>query len=199
VSNSLDAFQKEIRKIENFRNTSDKLYKARQISDRHIEYVYEMCFLSAFIGLEAFFETAFINMMCDRHRPSGVRFRRKIEFKSPSVAREALYDGKSYLDLFPINHMERKATIFFTSGLPFTSLSKADKKDIEFYLAIRNLIAHKSIGAEKQFQRILVTRATLPPSQHTAARFLRSFFSASTTRFEQEVGTMLALAIRMWG
>jgi hypothetical protein len=199
VSNSLNDFRKEIRRIESFRVTAEALFSTNHITQKHLEYVYDVSFLSLFIGFENFFENALLNMMCGNHVPAGIQFKVRITFRSPAVAREALYDGRNYTDLLPVKNLVRKASIYLTGGRPFSSITSAERSDLEFFVSTRNLIAHKSKGAEKTFQRQLQTRALLPPSQRTPARYLRSLFAANTTRFEHEMGTMLALATRMWG
>lgn len=72
-------------------------------------------------------------------------FKRRVEFVSPSVARENLYAGRSYVDLLPFDNALRKAEIFFRGGRPFSELQAAEKRDLSFAYAIRNCVAHRRL------------------------------------------------------
>lgn len=200
MSRPLDVLQNEIRKSEGFRLTSESLLKRSLIKKGEIDYIYEMIFLSLLVELENYIEDIIIEMMCGSHVPVACNFHRRIVFRSSIVAREALYGGLGYTNLLPIDRAIVKAKIFFRGGRPFSLIGDDEKKILSFLHAIRNCIAHKSRSSIISFERELSKRHTLPPSQRTPARYLRSGFSARRTRYEVEIGNLLGIVRKLdWG
>lgn len=194
MSKPFDSFLREVRRGERFRVHCESLISQSQIRPSHVEYVYEVTFLSVFVAFEQYLEDLFVAMMCGAHLPRKCQFGRRVVFSSAEVARMNLYGGQRYVDLLPFDRTVRKAEIFFRGGRPFSSLGNAEKSDLTFLHLIRNCVAHKSRASLGSFEHELTKRHSLPPSQHTPARYLRSGFSAGQTRFQIELGTLIFIA-----
>lgn len=199
MSKPLETFSKAARRGERFRRQCESLIQSDQLGVSYADYIYEVIFLSIFVAFEEFLEGLFIELMCGRHIPRNCTFKRRVEFVSPSVARENLYAGRSYVDLLPFDNALRKAEIFFRGGRPFSELQAPEKRDLSFAYAIRNCVAHKSRASIKSFREQLGKRHALPPADQTPARYLRSGFSARQTRFEAEVGNLIFIARKLDG
>ena len=197
VSKPADIFRKEQVRIESLRVAAESACNSGLLTNQNLEVVYEAGFLALFVAVENFVEDLFIDTMIGKHVPKGCRFNRRIEVISKSTARELLYDGRSYVDLFPYDHLKRKSKIYFTGGRPFSLLEKTDIKEIEFFHKMRNLIAHKSRGSHRSFSDLLDGRAVLPPSKRTAARYLRSTFAVNVNRFQQDSASLLLISSRL--
>ena len=77
-----------------------------------------------------------------KHYSSSVAPR--VFFKSDRVAREVIFSDRNCVDWLPYRYTEKRATAFFRNGLPFTCLSKTDKKILEIIFYIRNV--NQTIG-----------------------------------------------------
>jgi hypothetical protein len=104
--------------------------------------------------------------------------------------------GRAYVDWLPYHHTEKRAEAFFRSGLPFCSLEKNDKKQLEQIIVIRNAVAHQSRAALRKFENEVIGPAPLLPKERTPAGYLRSVFrtAPAQTRYEDIASTCALLA-----
>jgi hypothetical protein len=128
MADPIDRFFLRVRKAEKFRIKTESLNSRNLISDQQLNYVYEVVFLSIFVGFENFVEEQFIAIMAGRVEPMGCQFARRVNFNSSQTARKTLYQNKSYIDLLPYEQLKKVSKIYFRGGRPFTTLQDPQKQ-----------------------------------------------------------------------
>lgn len=118
-----------------------------------------------------------------------------VSIRSPAIARELLYSGRSYVDFFPYERTEQVAKRFFRGGRPYTNFDQATKAELAFLHAMRNDIAHRSRASQAKFENMCIGRGiTLPTRDMVTHRYLQTLFSVGRTRFEHHVSQLLSIA-----
>lgn len=194
MADPIDSFFSRVRKAEKFRIKTEDLTSQNLLSDQQLNYVYEVVFLSIFVGFENFIEEQFVAIMAGRIEPKGCKFSRRVNFNSSQTARKTLYQNRSHIDLLPYEQLKKVSKIYFRGGRPFTTLQDPQKQYLKLMHSMRNQIAHRSRGSQKLFesQCQLYLRRTVKfksPSQ-----YLRSSFSTRENRFSNDLGTLMSIA-----
>ena len=164
---------------------------------RDIERVYEGLYLDAITSLENLIEGLFLGLLTGRIVHSSSAVVPRVTFRSDRVARDVVFGGRNYVDWFPYGKTEQRAKAFFRSGIPFTTLDKADK--IQNLLYIRNAIAHRSSYAERKFEQEVIGSLPLTLRERTPAGFLRSRFRITPvqTRYENLIADIVSIALEL--
>ena len=163
---------------------------------RDIEQVYAGLYVEIVASFERFLENLFVELLVKKVRCGQISVKPKMLFPSRDMAREIINGGRKYVDWLPYeNHTEKRAKIFIFDGLPFTSLSQANKKQLDEVLLIRNAIAHKSKHALHQFNVKVISGLSLTTSERTPCGFLRSVARNSPQQTQYEVRVLVLAEI----
>lgn len=188
-----------LRGLEWTRGKMETLLARGVIVRRDIERVYEGLYLDAITSLEKLIEGLFLGLLTGRIVHSSPAVVRRVTFRSDRVARDVVFGGRNYVDWFPYHYTEQRAKAFFRSGIPFTTLDKADKTQLENLLYIRNAIAHRSSYAKRKFEQEVIGLLPLTLRERTPAGFLRSRFRITPiqTRYENLVADIVSIALEL--
>lgn len=190
TSNLAKKFVSHLNYLEFTRKKMESLHSNNQIVRRDIEQVYRGLFLECFTSFEKMLEQLFLGLLVDpglTHSYSNINPR--VTFKSYVVARDVVFGGRNYIDWLPFNWTENRAKVFFTGGLPFTSLSATSKNILKEIGYIRNAIAHSSHHSKKVFINKVLGNTPLPPRERKVPSYLRSIFRSypQQTRYENYI------------
>jgi len=188
-----------LKALEWTRSKMETLLTRGVIVRRDIEHVYEGLYLDAITSLENLIGELFLGLLTGRIVHSSSVVVPRVTFRSDRVARDIVFGGRNYVDWFPYRYTEQRAKAFFRSGIPFTTLDKADKARLENLLYIRNAIAHKSSYAKRKFEQEVIASLPLTPRERTPAGFLRSRFRITPiqTRYENLVTDLVSIALKI--
>jgi hypothetical protein len=197
-------FTRRLRRMEATRCSIEALANGEKLSGQAARQMYESLFVSACTGFEVFLEDLFIGLLV---RPGGLRAPRvhacpRTPIRSYRVARDLVTGaGKDYIDWLPITKTIKRAALFFRGGRPFSSLTDADRSQLQTCIFVRHAIAHRSRFALAQFERRVISTASLPPRERSPAGYLRGLATSSParTRYEALVGTMARCARKLAG
>jgi hypothetical protein len=190
-------FASHLNRLEMTRAKMELLLFDGTIVRRDIEQVYEGLYLEAITSFENFLESLFIGLLVGKITHSSSSVVPRVVIKSYRVARDVAFGGQNYVDWFPYdNKTLRRAKAFFRNGMPFSKLTRAEMREIERFLCIRNAIAHKSKHAKRVFEDKVVAITSLPPRERTFAGFLRSVFRITPrqTQYEILISEMASIA-----
>jgi len=184
--------------LEKTRSKMETLLSAGSIVRRDIEQVYSGLFMKGITSFEYVIEALFVGLLVKQFDPTS-KIVTRVTFDSHSVARDVVFGGRNYVDWFPYQHTEKRASAFFRAGKPFTHLSKPDKKILDNLLYIRNAIAHPSSYARRKFEQEVVGALPLTGVERSPAGFLRSPFRVMPyqTRYENAASEMVSLARKL--
>lgn len=100
-----------------------------------------------------------------------------------------------YYDWLPYDRTSKRARHFFKDGYPFTVLNQDDTNKIDGFLAIRNVIAHKSTFAKKRFEEKVIGSTSLPPRERKVGGYLVGNLRSSPpqTRYENLIIEMATI------
>jgi hypothetical protein len=149
-------------------------------------------------SFEALLEELFVGLLTGGISP-GAKIHPRVTFQSHAVARDVMLGGRAYVDWLPYHFTDNRADAFFRGGVPFSNLDKANKRELDRMITIRNAVAHQSRSARKKFEDEVLGVAPLLPIERTPAGFLRSVFRLAPpqTRYEEIAGTFALLARRL--
>ena len=164
------------------------------LTNRDLDFVYEIAFLSAYTSFEVFLERQFEALLAGRPYYRNRAVGRRIVVNSERVARDVIRGTNRYPKYLPIENLEDLAKIFFTGGEPFTLLSEARKTSLRRGQIIRNYIAHRTRSTQQRFEQRVLVGITLRPSQRNPAGFLRRPVSNQQDRFEQMIAELASIA-----
>lgn len=195
VLNLCEAFAAHLRYTDATRRRMELLFGRNEIVRKDIEFVYAGLFLDAFTSFERLLEDAFVGLLSGKVTHRLKRVRAKVHFQSEEIAWDIVV-GKRYADWLPYNMTEERAGIFFSQGAPFSGVSKDDKKKLEAWCALRNVLAHKSYHSMRQFEKKVLSGLTLLPTERTPVGFLRSAYTSASpaTRYEEAITDLLRIA-----
>ena len=198
--NPAHSFSGHLRHLEKTRAKMEQLLDQGIIVRRDIEQVYEGLYLEAFTSLERFIEDLFLGLLVGRLQASSLSIVPRISCSCDRVAREVVFGGDNYVDWLPYERRtERRAEAFFRNGLPFKSLQKADKQQLDRFYCIRNAIAHQSTYSRQKFESDVIGSIALTPRDRTPAGYLRSKFRTAPdqTRYENITNEMGDIAVKL--
>lgn len=175
-------------------NKQKGLLEKGHVTDRDVDFIYEIAFLSAYVSFEVFIERQFEALLAGKNYYRGRVVRRRLEIRSERVAREVIKGRNVFPKYLPVEELEKLARIFFSDGKPFTLLTLPHKNDLAKGQSIRNFIAHRSRSAREKFEGTVLSGVSLRPSKRTPAGFLRSPISSHQDRFEQMIGDLSVIA-----
>lgn len=190
-----DAYIARLRIFDRARTNMERLFRSGHISRRDTALFYEGIFLRTVTAFEGLVEDLFVGLLTESVKP-GHNVLPRVTFRSHSVARDVMLGGRAYVDWLPYHFTEKRAEAFFRGGLPFCSLEKGDKKELERIITIRNAVAHQSRDARKKFEEGVIGAAPVLSVERTPAGYLRSIFRTAPdqTRYEEIALTLAGLA-----
>lgn len=195
VSVHLNSFISHLNNLDRTRKKMETLLKKRVIVNRDIEQVYEGLFISSMTFLENWIEDLFIGLLVGRIKHESSSVVPRVSFRSDRIARDVTFGGRNYLDWLPYQRYTiTRSEAFFRGGLPFSSLKKADIKQLDILHIVRNAIAHKSAHSLSLFEKELIGSNPLPVGELKPAGYLRGIFriSPSQTRYENLITEMVS-------
>jgi hypothetical protein len=194
TSSASRAFTTQVQKASRFVRKQSALKEDRLIAQRDVDFVFEIAFFSCFIALENYIEARFISLITGNGKSDTNKFSVRVPIRSPVIAREFFYGGRTYVDLFPYKRTEELAERFFRNGYPFTGLDLSQKQELTLQHAIRNDLAHKSRASEETFRNLCTGRGiALPDRDMVVRRYLQTPFSIDETRFENHVSQLISI------
>ena len=184
-------FVGHLRHLELTRAKMERLAGDNYIVRRDIEQIYSGLYIDAVTSFERVIENLFLGLLVGTIYSKNKSVVARVRFSSHTVAREIICGGKNYVDWLPYDRFtEPRAKAFFRNGLPFTTLSKSEKDQIQEFLWIRNVIAHKSSNANKTFQSKVISGLPLTSIERTPTGFLRSVARVSPRQTRYEILTI---------
>ncbi len=161
-----------IKSLEATRCKVETLLIRGELTVSDTEQVYAGLFLDAFTEFEALIEDVFLGILSGTH--SSTTSKRRIKIIPVSLTREILFEGKQYLDWLPLDkHTHKRAKRFLDNGVPFSTLTAAEEKNLERLHFLRNAVAHKSDNAKVKFEAS-IQHLNLLPQEKTPTGYLRS-------------------------
>lgn len=193
ASEHLRAFQRRSQRSRRLLLRQVSFYQNGDLPKTELEDVFELSFLNIFTSFETqLTEVMKTNMMLSVSN-SG-RVRSLIQPRSRAQAARILQASGKYIQLLPIENLERVASIYLKDGAPFTLLSDGEKLELRKSYAIRNHIAHKSEDSRRVFKKKIFDQVNLPAHRHSAGYYLRNRITQSRTYFDHhsaELGRVL--------
>ena len=175
--------------IEKTRTKTEKLFAKGELVSRDVDLVYYGLYLELITSFERFIEDLFIGLLSETVEHSLKAVSPKLTFKSSQLCRSIIVGERSYVDWLPYHkYTLKRADAFFTKGLPFSSLTKSEKKSIDNFAIIRNALAHKSKHSLEQFENTIIVGLPLTKREKTPTGYLRSNYIGlpnPQTRFEE--------------
>jgi hypothetical protein len=126
---------------------------ASALSDRQFEMVVELSFLQRYLAWEEFLEESFIRYLCGSSSPNGTKFPRLVKPRDRATVDRLLYVHRRP-DWTTPGQVMSLAESMFESGGPFVPVGNASV-DLTDMKAIRNGIAHRSLSAREQFEKVV--------------------------------------------
>ena len=183
ASDHLRAFQSRSRSARRLLARQIAFYAEDRLPKTELEAIFELSFLNIFISFETqLIELMKTNMMMPASG-SG-RIRSLVVPKSRAQAGRVLQGSGRYIQLLPIENLERVASIYLKDGGPFTALTEGQKIEVRKCYTIRNHIAHKSDDSQKAFKRKILEQVSIPSHRHTAGFYLKSQITGTRTYFD---------------
>ena len=178
-------FNGRLHSLEYTRKKINQLFVGNQITRRDAEQVYQGLFLESVAAFESFIEDLFLALLTLKVKPNSYRTVPRVFFASRVIAMPVIFNGK-YYDWLPYDRTKNRAKHFFKDGHPFTVLDQRDIDKTAEFLAIRNVIAHKSLHAKNQFENKVIGSTSLSPRERKVGAYLMGNFrsSPSQTRYE---------------
>lgn len=126
-----------------------------KFSLRHREIVTGLAFFQAFLAWEAFLDESFTLYLWGKKPPRGRRPRRLYPASTRNEAIRFIVGEKDYTDWTKVDTLKKRAKIYFESGEPYYSAFTGQKAIFEDMRVIRNVIAHSSAHAQKEFKEVV--------------------------------------------
>jgi hypothetical protein len=194
-----ESLRKKISSLDTTRRRVDKLYLEKRIFTKDIEHFYEGMFLKVITSFESFIEELFIGLLHEKYKLPSRKKVAKTLFNDKDIAKEIILHGQKYVDWLPYDKLEKRASIFYHDGVPFSTLNPAEKGYLTQAMTIRNAIAHKSPYSDKKFHDQIIAHASgLPISHQSPAGYLRYVYRTGPdqTKFENYMIELLAIATK---
>lgn len=187
-------FRTRLHSLEFTRKKLDILFSSGSITRRDIEQVYQGLFLESVAAFESFIEELFLSLLTKKVPPRSNKTVPKVIFTSRSTAIPIVFSGKFY-DWLPYLRTSERAEHFFKNGHPFSVLTPSDLSKTEEFRLIRNVIAHKSNYAKKQFEDKVIGSTLLSPRERKVGAYLVGHFRSSPpqTRYENLIIDMMLI------
>jgi hypothetical protein len=190
-SDHIASFLKNVRTTRRLLSRQLEFFRQGNLPRRELESIYELAFLKVFISFETQLVELFKTNLMMAVDANG-RIRSNFPVNSRSQAGRLLLGTGRFLQLLPVEQMERLAKVYLKNGGPFVSLDQNQKSVIA--KAIRNHIAHRSLDSKASYQKKVLSNVILPRSSSSPGYYLRNSMTGSQTYFDyhvSEVGACL--------
>lgn len=177
-----DSLKQSARGTQGYLNRLERLHVAKQLSQRDVTRAYEGAFLTYYTSFERHIERLFIGILMARLAVSGRQARALVQVTSDKTARNIIRGDRKFVDWLPIERTTQRASLFLSEGRPFDRLSDVDKEVLERMRIVRNVVAHRSGHAGRQFRSVLIEGQGIPPYQRTPAGYLRGQHAPGQSR-----------------
>lgn len=189
ASDHLRAFLNQSRRARNLLARQEGFHSEGILPKTELEAIFELSFLNIFSSFETqISELMKTNMLLENGSDGNIR--------SLSIPRSRAQSGRilqgtgRYVQLMPIEQLEKIATVYLKGGKPFTTLSEGEKTQVRKCYAIRNHIAHKSDDSRRSFKKKILDQVSIPAHRHTAGFYLRSQISRGRTYFDHHAAEL---------
>lgn len=181
---------RELRRYSRWVKKQNSVQVLGHLTDRDIDLVYEIAFLSAYVSFEVFIERQFVALLSGRPYYRGRTVTRRASVSSERVARDLVKGQNRFPKYLPVDVLENLAKVYFRDGQPFTNLSTSEKAGLQKGQHLRNHIAHRSHSTREKFINNVIAGVNLRPTQQTPAGYLRSNVSPHQDRLEQMISDL---------
>ena len=187
-------FNGRLRSLEYTRKKLASLFLDGLVTRRDLEQVYQGLFLEAVAVFESCIEQLFMGLLTNQITAYSNRSLPKVNFLSRATAWPIVVGGRFY-DWLPYSRTIEHAKCFFKDGHPFTALDNNEVEKTEEFRIIRNVIAHRSDYAKKQFEAKVIGSTALSPREKKVGAYLSGNFRLSPpqTRYENLVINMASI------
>ena len=161
----------------------DQLYTSR------LEAIYELAFLRIFIFWELFVEDSFTRYICGYISPGWRPALINLPFKTINQAEQNILGAQHYVSWGP-SHTISRSKKYLNQGL-HESVIASNQTRLEWFVAIRNRIAHKSKSSKSKFNMGTMKLAGRRYFGSSPGRFLRDWDQTitPTRRWLHSIGT----------
>lgn len=195
-----DQLVSHIKYIELTRVKSEALFLSRSMVYRDISFVYSGLFLELVTSFEKFLEDLFVGILSKSLIHPSAKVYPRVTFNSALVCRDVMTGGKDYVDWLPYDYTLKRAKAYFRNGLPFSTLTKAEKQSIQKMSWVRNAIAHKSRYSNSKFTENVLNGLLLTSKEQNPVGYLRSIYinyPNPQRRFEEIVSEITSISNRL--
>lgn len=186
-----DEVASRARGLSQYTRRLEGLYGERRIIEVDIRRVYAGAFISFYTYVERALERLFLGLLMGRLESADESVRALVEIRSENVARAVVTGGHSYVDWIPFGYTRKRAQAFFSRGLPFTKLTKSERRAFDRISVLRNAIAHQSSHSKRRFREDFTEDKTIPSSQQSPGGYLRGQHTVGQSRLEFEFAQLL--------
>jgi hypothetical protein len=186
------------RRIVRFLDKIERMNADGRLSNLDVELAYSGGYLEFHALVENSIEELFLGLLSGRLRSSDRSVNSLVVVKSDRTARSIVHGAGRYLDWLPYSrYTVPRAQAYFSSGRPFTRLSKSDLQAFEHSAYIRNALAHQSRAAQRTFEANLISGKNLLPQEHKPARYLRGTHTRNQTRMSYMLAWLVSVMVTL--
>lgn len=165
-------------RLQKLRAAADRVEQLRltdSLTANDVACVYEGLFLRCYTGVETYLEDLFYDVVLGKvSYPSRRAIRPRAAVASRRVLEDVVLQGRRYVEWLPYDKTLALAEAHLRGGRPFADLSLTRRQELEEWRLVRHAIAHSSRSAAQAFERKVLARVFLPPSQRNPVGYLRS-------------------------
>ena len=191
ASEHLDTFQRRVRRVRQLLDRQLRLESQGLVPKTEVEGIYELGFLNIFVSFENEIYELLKSNMLTKYASTGHR-RSLIVPENRAIAEKILMGTSRYVQLLPVEQMEKVARVYLKNGVPFTLLTPQNKGSLKTGYAIRNHIAHRSAHSKANYKRVVFSNTLLPRNSSVPGYYLRSQLTRTITYFDHHVAEIAA-------
>ena len=188
-SDHLLNFQAKSKRVRRLLSRQISLSKDGRVPQTELEAIYELAFLNIFVAFEnELLELLKTSVLLDKDTKG-----RKLSIflpKSRTLADKLIHGTMAYIQLLPVEQLEKISRAYLKEGGPFAKLSQEQKLKINRSYSIRNYIAHKSPQSKRIFQKQILNNTNLPRRSASAGYYLKNQISVDRSYFDHHVADL---------
>lgn len=189
LSDQADRFIRQANRLRNCCRRVEKQFGRGGLKITDVELVYASSFLSACSLWESLLEVTLFEAVCGEESRYSGNTRLATFKKRRHLERLLLYPKKDYVSIPSLSKAEEMASLFISSGGPFSAVTETNRTHIQQATWIRNAIAHQHQGAfaMNSFKKKVPGVLSLPSAKRTPGAFLRHEFRVSPSQRRYEL------------
>ena len=182
----LTSFQGQVKRVRRLLSRQLILLSEGLVPKSEIESIYELAFLKIFVSFENELYELFKTNMLMKYDFHGHR-RSLVTFENRSITDKILLGSSKYVQLLPVEQLEKIAKVYLKDGIPFTCLNANSKRGVSQGHIIRNHIAHRSEQSKIKYKKFVLDSVTLPKNSSVPGYYLSSQQTRTVTYFDHHV------------